>query len=96
MKKAPPEKQRQHDAAVSALWGKYKQVEKDLGKTMPFDVMFKHPDYQAAALAWRKAWNTCPDCGSTNTTVENHDLNWHDGDVTCTDCGTYVRMYDAG
>lgn len=96
MKKAPLEKQQHHDAIVNALWDKYKKIEKELGKTMPFNAVIKHPDYQAASLAWRTAWNTCPDCGSNKTSVENHDLNWHDGDVVCDDCDTYVRMYDAG
>lgn len=96
MKKAPPEKQQRHDALVKDLWNKYKQIEDTLRKTMPFEEVLRAAAHKEAALAWRHAWNTCPDCGSTNTTVENHDLNWHDGDVTCTDCGTYVRMYDAG
>ena len=28
--------------------------------------------------------------------VRNYDMMWHDGDVHCADCGTYIRMYDAG
>jgi len=96
MKKAPPEKQQRHDEIVDDLWKKYKEVETDLRKIMPFEEVLKHHAYNAASLAWRTAWNTCPDCGSNKTSVENHDLNWHDGDVVCVDCGTYVRMYDAG
>lgn len=38
----------------------------------------------------------CPKCGSGNTSVHNYSMMWHDGDVICDDCGTYVRGYDAG
>ena len=40
----------------------------------------------------------CPKCGSppSEHEVRNHSLMWHDGDVHCTKCGAYVRMYDAG
>ncbi len=40
----------------------------------------------------------CPKCGSppSEHEVRNHSLMWHDGDVYCTKCGAYVRMYDAG
>ena len=55
-----------------------------------------HPDYRAADLAWRAMYNQCPECGSEDTAVENHDLMWHDGDVVCQECRCYVRGYDAG
>ena len=40
----------------------------------------------------------CPKCGSESKDheVRNHDLMWHDGDVHCLKCGTYVRTFDAG
>jgi transcription elongation factor Elf1 len=40
----------------------------------------------------------CPKCGSESSRheVRNYDMMWHDGDVYCKDCGTYVRGYDAG
>jgi len=40
----------------------------------------------------------CPKCGSppSEHEVRNHSLMWHDGDVHCTKCGAYVRLYDAG
>lgn len=49
-----------------------------------------------AFRAFRKHYDTCPECGSTNTEVENFDELWRDGDVICQDCRTYVRMFDAG
>ncbi|MEK7640658.1 MAG: hypothetical protein AAB389_01530 [Patescibacteria group bacterium] len=40
----------------------------------------------------------CPKCDAppSRHEVRNHSVIWHDGDVHCTKCGTYVRMYDAG
>ncbi len=40
----------------------------------------------------------CPGCGAppAEQEVRNYDSTWHDGDVHCTKCGGYVRMYDAG
>lgn len=40
----------------------------------------------------------CPGCGAppSQHEVRNYSLMWHDGDVHCTKCGTYVRPYDAG
>ena len=38
----------------------------------------------------------CPRCGSGKVEVRNHDLIWHDGQVHCKICGTYIREYDAG
>lgn len=39
---------------------------------------------------------TCPVCLSKNLEVRNYDMAWHDGDIYCKDCGTYVRRFDAG
>lgn len=40
----------------------------------------------------------CPKCGSApdRHEVRNYSQMWQDGDVHCLDCGTYVRVYDAG
>jgi hypothetical protein len=40
----------------------------------------------------------CPKCDAppSEHEVRNHSLMWHDGDVHCKKCGTYVRDYDAG
>ncbi len=42
------------------------------------------------------ARNACPHCESKNLEVRNHSFMWHDGDIYCEDCGTYVRDFDAG
>lgn len=44
----------------------------------------------------RHVFNACPACSSQNTSVKNLNEVWRDGDITCDDCGTYVRDYDAG
>lgn len=28
--------------------------------------------------------------------VKNYSMMWHDGDIHCAVCDTYIRMYDAG
>lgn len=38
----------------------------------------------------------CPHCGSEDYEVGNHNPEWHDGDIHCKNCGTYIRMFDAG
>ena len=42
--------------------------------------------------------NNCPKCDSlpSEHEVREYDMMWHDGDVYCRKCGSYVRMYDAG
>lgn len=40
--------------------------------------------------------NQCKKCGSLKTHVENYSMMWHDGDVICDNCDSYVRSYDAG
>lgn len=40
----------------------------------------------------------CPQCGSPPSAHEmrNYNMMWHDGDIHCVLCGTYVRSWDAG
>lgn len=43
-------------------------------------------------------WQHCPKCGACPEyqEVRNHSLMWHDGDIHCTKCETFVRSFDAG
>lgn len=43
-------------------------------------------------------WKNCPVCDSepADHEVMNHSLTCGDGDVYCTRCGAYVRMWDSG
>lgn len=40
----------------------------------------------------------CPKCDSPpqDHELRNYSMMWHDGDVYCTKCNEYVRMWDAG
>lgn len=40
----------------------------------------------------------CPECGSppSDHEVRNYDMMWHEGDIHCSKCNTFVRYYDAG
>lgn len=35
-------------------------------------------------------------CGHPNTSVQNFNRMWGDGDVVCDDCGVRVRSFDSG
>ncbi len=41
-------------------------------------------------------WRNCPKCGSTPKDHEMRDFDprFRDGDIYCTKCGGYVRMWD--
>ena len=40
----------------------------------------------------------CPKCDSPPSLHElrNYNMMWHDGDIYCVKCNTFVRNYDAG
>jgi hypothetical protein len=41
----------------------------------------------------------CPHCGDTDPEhreMRNYNIAFHDGDIYCTSCGGFVRMFDAG
>lgn len=38
----------------------------------------------------------CPKCGSTTFEMRNYDMMWHEGDIHCASCGTFIRDFDAG
>lgn len=40
----------------------------------------------------------CHNCGGCPKfqEVKNHSLMWHDGDIFCTLCDTFIREFDAG
>lgn len=40
--------------------------------------------------------NRCKKCGSKDLEVRNYNMMWHDGDLYCKMCDTFVRTYDAG
>lgn len=92
--KPDPDKVAMHNAANDTLQKKYKDIEEQVRSNglNPWD----DQAFKDAFYAWRSHYNLCRQCGSTNTSVYNHSLMWHDGDVVCDDCGRYVRMYDAG
>lgn len=39
---------------------------------------------------------TCPNCGCTQTEMRNYSMMWHEGDIHCAECGTFIRTFDAG
>jgi len=40
----------------------------------------------------------CPECNSapSNHRLENYSAMWHEGDVYCNQCNSFVRDWDAG
>lgn len=87
MKNADPDKQQAYELKSDELYKRLKE--------------FKTEDYGSDAYGdacslYNQHRNSCPQCGSENTKVENYDAMWHDGDLVCQDCGTFVRGWDAG
>lgn len=43
------------------------------------------------------AYRHCPSCGDCPPhTMSNYDMMWHEADIHCKSCGTFVRTWDAG
>lgn len=40
----------------------------------------------------------CPKCGSppSDHELRNYSMMWHEGDIHCVKCETFVRSFDAG
>lgn len=41
----------------------------------------------------------CPGCGDTDPNhreMRNYSIIWHEADIHCTECGEFVRYWDAG
>jgi hypothetical protein len=40
----------------------------------------------------------CPKCGADPSHYEmrNYSMMWHEGDIYCTLCDTFIRYFDAG
>ena len=86
-----------HDAKERSAYKALKQVEDELhASTGDWGMVFRDPRYKEAFNGWRSLYNSCRNCGSADTRIENHDLMWHDGDIICNSCDCYVRGFDAG
>lgn len=95
MKTASQEKQTIYDDNLAKIDKVLKVVETYLRQKDKNNV-YNHPLYIEALTVFRTVFNTCPECGSENHRVENYSMAWHDGDVVCNNCDTYIRAYDAG
>jgi len=79
------------------LWASLKGIEARLvAEGLDHSQAWDHPTYEQAFTAARKHDNTCPECGGTELRMENYDMMWHEADLVCQACDTYVRMWDAG
>ncbi len=88
---ASAEKQKKHDDAISALHAEFKRL-KEASPHLPY----WEGDIGEALSRYQDARNVCPECGSKSTRMENYSMMWHEGDIVCNDCDTYVRGFDAG
>jgi len=98
MKKADPRKEAQQNARVTKAHQTFKRIEEKLREKHGGDYgkALEDPRWKRAFDAWRRIYNTCPECGGFRCHVENHDPMWGDGDVVCSNCETYIRMFDSG
>lgn len=98
MLRASKKKQEQQSARVSKAHYAFKRIEEKLKAKHNGDYgkALADPRWKKAFRAWRIIYDTCPECSSSSTRVENHDMMWGDGDVVCNNCNTYVRDFDSG
>lgn len=97
MKKTSKEKQKIHDEIVSKLNKQYSGMKDVLYKQhKDWKIVFADEALSRALRDFRRAYNRCPECLSSNTRCENFDQMWGDGDVVCQDCRTFVRYFDSG
>lgn len=96
MREPSPEKKEAHRKQNDILYATVKDVESRLKAETGESYVWNHPEYDVAWKAWRQHYNTCSECGSTETVLENYDMMWHDGDIVCAKCDCYVRGWDAG
>ena len=95
-KYASKENQAKHDELESKLYKTFTTVEEKLHESIDYGEVLKHHSYKKARAQWSVIRNQCPECGSDDSTVVDYDPMWHDGDVVCNRCNTYIRAWDAG
>lgn len=79
-RQASPEKQKAHAEKLAVLWAAYKTSDGATSALKEYNVLY----------------NTCPECGGTDTRMENYSAMWHEADIVCNKCHTFVRSWDAG
>lgn len=91
------EAKERHYEQGRGLWAKHKAREEALRATgMQYADILKDGEHRASWAAARQHDNTCPECSGTKTRMENYDMMWHEADIVCDGCDTYIRMWDAG
>lgn len=97
IKYASKEKQEIHDKKLAELYSALNVLEKETyQKLNDWGLVYKDSTYGDAFQKWQTLRNSCPECHSDKVTLLNYDMKWHNGDIVCSLCGTYVRGYDAG
>lgn len=92
-----PEARSRYIEESRTRWAVVREVTDRLKATgMGYTELLGTEEYKEAFGAARRHDNTCPECGGTKLRLENYDMMWHDGDLVCEACDTYVRMWDAG
>jgi len=92
-----PEARARYIERSRELWSELKSIEDRLKQDgLDYAQVLDHQLYEEAFRAARTHDNTCSECGGTELRMENYSMMWHDGDLVCETCDTYVRMWDAG
>lgn len=86
-----------HTERSRELWAAYRDRERVLrDEGMEYSLILQDSLLEEARRYARQHDNTCPECGGTDTRMENYSMMWHEADIVCNGCDTYVRMWDAG
>lgn len=94
LKKPSPKKAEARLAAINNLSGKIAALKLSVGHDL--DKIRENKEYQNLRRDLGIVWNRCPECASDNTSCHNYNSIWNDGNLVCDDCGTFVRIWDAG
>lgn len=92
-----PEAKARYNERSRELWAAYREREQVLRESgLDYSAIHRDDELDAALGQARQHDNACPECGGTDTRMENYSMMWHDADVVCQACDTYIRMWDAG
>lgn len=97
MRQPTPEARARYIERSRELWADLRSLEGRLtAEGLDYVQVRRHPEHDVALTAARAHDNTCPECGGTELRMENYSMMWHEADLVCEACDTYVRMWDAG
>lgn len=66
------------------------------GENHPYRIAYENGTLPKDSIEYKKLQNYCMDCDDSKVEVRNRNPMWGDGDVHCSNCGQYIRMWNSG